>query len=315
MDVANGWKRRMRGGWAALTVALLAIAAAGQPAPAQRGAGRLTVAQVAPGYYLVSRPDANLLLYAGAGGTIVTGVQAPDLVQRARRLLDSLHAQPVRYALALDSDSAALYADGGWGRTGAVTMAQELLYGRMKRWRNAQPATAAQATDLPAVGFSQVVQVHLAPEEVHFVHERSGYTNADMVVHFEREGLLYLGNTFTNDGYPVVDSAGGGSLAGMIATADFFLTAFVGHDANLEPIIPGRGPVATVADLRAYREMLVGVRDRVQALVRSGASLPDVVTARPTAPYDARWGHSLVSPAEFVAAVYRSERAAAPSTP
>jgi cyclase len=293
--------------------ALAAVLAAAVAAPAQRAPAPVTVAQVAPLYYVVSRPDANLLVYAGQSGGIVTGVQAPDLVARARRLLDSLHAAPVRYVLAMDADSAALYGDGGWGRTGAVTMAQELLYGRMRRWQREHPAPPGgpAGAQLPVMGFSQVVQVHLDPEEVHFVHERVGYTNADMVVHFEREGLLYLGNTFTTDGYPAVDSAGGGSLAGIVSTADFFLTAFAGHEDKLEPIVPGHGPVATVADLRAYREMLVGIRDRVRALVLSGATLQAVVAARPTAPYDARWGHGLVTPDEFAATVYRSERGAA----
>jgi hypothetical protein len=53
------------------------------------------------------------------------------------------------------------------------------------------------------------------------------------------------------------------------------------------------------AELAAYRDMLVTVRDRIADLVRAGKSLEEVVAAKPTAEFDARYGspdHALFLP-------------------
>ena len=288
------------GSAAALAAALLAA----PPAEAQPA----TVAEIAPRFHLVADSTGNLVVFAGER-SLVAGVHTPALVARAREVLRSSGAP--RYALMMEGDSA--YGDSGWG-DGTLTMTHELHYNRMRR--RARALAAARPADppapLPALGFSQVVQLYLGPEEVHFVHERAGHTSADVIVHFEKEGIVYLGNTFTNDGYPAVDSARGGSVAGMIATADFFLGGFATQPAMVEPIVPGRGPVADLAGLRAYRDMLASVRDSVRALHTAGRTLEQVVAARPTAAFDARWGRGPVKPDAFVAMVYRSVRAERP---
>jgi hypothetical protein len=57
-----------------------------------------------------------------------------------------------------------------------------------------------------------------------------------------------------------------------------------------------------------YRDMVVIVRDRIRALVRSGASLEQVKSARPTADYDTRYGATAGpwTTDMFVEAVYRT---------
>ena len=56
--------------------------------------------------------------------------------------------------------------------------------------------------------------------------------------------------------------------------------------------------------------MVVIVRDRIRALVRTGATLEQVKAARPTADYDTRYG-ALTGPWTtdmFVEAIYRTIR-------
>lgn len=293
-----------RVGYVAAALAMLAV-----PAGAQGGASAVQVSQIAPHYHLLSQPDANLVVFVGERSSMLVGVQSPALVARARELLRTLHAPRVEYVLMLEDDQAPGYGDGGWGRDGAVTMAHELLYARMARFARGQDTTDAAAArrrnPLPRMGFSQVVQVYPKGEAIHLIHERAGYTNADVIVHYEGAGLLQLGNTFTMDGYPRIEVAKGGSLAGIVQTADFFLNNFR-DPGSLEPIVPGRGPVATVADLRAYRDMLVAVRDRVQPLLDAGKTEAEVVATHPSAEFDARWGHGPVQPDQFVGMVYRS---------
>jgi hypothetical protein len=69
-------------------------------------------------------------------------------------------------------------------------------------------------------------------------------------------------------------------------------------------IVPGHGQAGSRADLIAYRDMLVDIPARVAALKSEGRSLEAIVIAKPSAPYDAKWGTSLINPARFIALAY-----------
>ena len=268
----------------------------------------VTVTQIAPRYHLISDRTANLVLLTADNGTLVAGVQHPQLVAAARATLARLNAAPCRYVIATeepltdDYESSLTTGDGGWGNDGAITLIHERFRSRMARFGKNKKLSNA----LPLIGFSQVVQVYLAGEEIHMIHERRGYSDADLVVHFEREGVLFLANSFTTDGYPAIDTEQHGSLAGVIETAEFFLRGFSRNRALVEPIVPARGPVATIDDLQAYRDMLVAVRDRVNEGLAAGNSKEAIVSARPTREFDERWGHGPIARDRFVEMVYDS---------
>jgi hypothetical protein len=262
------------------------------------------VAQVAPNFYVISNQAANLVLVVREDASFVAGVQRPELVTQVIATLKELKAPPVKYALLIDDEEAARFGDGGWGARGAVTLAHEALTGRL--YRAAGGGSLTPGTALPLMGFSQVLQLHLAGEDTHIIHQRSGYTDADTVIHFEGNGILYLGPSFTSDGFPRIDAARGGNMSSLIETVDYFVTAFAQRPAAIEPVIPGRGPIATLADLRDYRDMLRTVHDRVQALVKSGPGLANVLAAKPTAEFDGKWGHGPVTAEQFVTMVFEA---------
>jgi hypothetical protein len=50
--------------------------------------------------------------------------------------------------------------------------------------------------------------------------------------------------------------------------------------------------------------MLVAIREKVAALKTQGRSLDEAVAAKPSAPFDAKWGQFLITPAMFTTLVY-----------
>jgi len=83
-------------------------------------------------------------------------------------------------------------------------------------------------------------------------------------------------------------------------------------DANLAVttdrtiVIPGHGkPVSNKAELAAYREMLVAIRENVAKLKQQGRSLEETIAAKPTAAFDAKWGQFVITPALFTRLVYQ----------
>ena len=70
-------------------------------------------------------------------------------------------------------------------------------------------------------------------------------------------------------------------------------------------VIPGHGPVGGKAEMIEYRGTLAIIRDRVAALKGDGKSLNEIVAAKPTAAYDAKWGTGFVNGEFFTKLVYK----------
>ena len=65
------------------------------------------------------------------------------------------------------------------------------------------------------------------------------------------------------------------------------------------------GPVGGKTEMIEYRDILASIRDRVAALKGEGKSLDEILAAKPTAAYDAKWGTGFVSGEFFTKLVYK----------
>jgi glyoxylase-like metal-dependent hydrolase (beta-lactamase superfamily II) len=144
-------------------------------------------------------------------------------------------------------------------------------------------------------------------DTLHLVHVANAHTDGDALVHWQQANVLHMGDTFFHRAsFPFIDLSSGGSIDGVIAAADKGI-ALAGAGTK---IIPGHGPVATRADLIAYRDMLMDIRGKVAAGIRAKRSLAQIQATRPAAQYGMPSG--FITPERFVEAVYNSLRT--PST-
>jgi hypothetical protein len=70
-------------------------------------------------------------------------------------------------------------------------------------------------------------------------------------------------------------------------------------------VIPGHGPVGNKSQLIEFRDMLVSVREKVSALKRKVNPLAEVIAAKATADYDAKWGGFVIDGKNFTGLVYQ----------
>ena len=115
---------------------------------------------------------------------------------------------------------------------------------------------------------------------------------------FRSHNAVHMGDVYNNSGYPFIDAGNGGSLDGIIE----FCKAVLAELDEDTVVIPGHGPVATYADMQAYVAMLETIRARIVALIDRGASLSDVIAAKPTAEWDEAKG----DPERLLDRAYRS---------
>ncbi|WP_158900199.1 MBL fold metallo-hydrolase [Burkholderia sp. L27(2015)] len=131
-------------------------------------------------------------------------------------------------------------------------------------------------------------------------HFGPGHTDGDLWVYFEKADVLAMGDTFWNGYYPFIDNQDGGNINDAIKWTD----KAIERTTDRTILVPGHGPVGTRADLIAFRDMLVTVRNNVLSLKQQGKSLDEIIAAKPTAAFDDKWGHFVIGPAHFVALVY-----------
>jgi glyoxylase-like metal-dependent hydrolase (beta-lactamase superfamily II) len=147
-------------------------------------------------------------------------------------------------------------------------------------------------------------------EPIEMFWEPNAVTDGDSIVHFRGADVIVAGEIFTTTRYPVIDMSNGGSVQGEIKALNDILgrTVYQHEGEGGTLVVPGHGYLCDEHEVVEYRDMVAIVRDRVQALIKKGATLDQARTARPTADYDTRYGATSGpwTTEMFVEAVYRS---------
>ena len=129
----------------------------------------------------------------------------------------------------------------------------------------------------------------------------SAHTDGDISVEFTEADILHVADTFWNGHYPFIDYSTGGSLDGMIRATK----ANLARVSDKTIIIPGHGAIGNKSQLVEFGDMLVAIREKVAALKKEGKSRDEVIAAKPTANYDAKWGGFVINGDFFTKLVYQ----------
>jgi len=143
-----------------------------------------------------------------------------------------------------------------------------------------QPAFGSDA--LPVFTYERSMRLHFNGQAIDLLHFGPAHTTGDTAVIFRGSNVVHLGDVFNNGGYPFIDADNGGTLSGVVD----FCQAVLDRIDESAIVVAGHGPVSDYAGLRDYAAMLRTIRDRMQSLVGSGATLQQVIAARPTAEWD-----------------------------
>jgi glyoxylase-like metal-dependent hydrolase (beta-lactamase superfamily II) len=274
----------------------------------------------------------NIHVLAGAGGNVVVqvGTSGALLVDSkspmvTSRLLDevkrlSVSPKPVRYVLSTSADddhiggnqnlAAALGSAAQWeiiNTPGATNQAVQIIAHDNVLKRMTKMPVGAWPTET-FVGREK--EFFFNGEPVFMYHVPAAHTDGDSIVFFRRSDVIATGDVFRTDSYPVIDLERGGSVQGVLDALNLVLDLAVPahHEEGGTFIVPGHGRIADEFDVLEYRDMVTIIRDRVQNLMKRGATLDDIKAARPTRDYDPRYGSTAGTwtTDRFVEAIYRS---------
>ena len=241
------------------------------------------------GVYMLQGAGGNIGLSVGDDAVFIVDDQFAPLTPKILAAIAALTPQPVRFVLNTHWHFDHTGGNENMGKAGALIVAHENVRLRMSSEQFIQALDrrepAAPRGALPVVTFTDAVTFHINGDSVVATHVPPAHTDGDAIVHFVKANVIHMGDVFHNAGLPFVDRSSGGSINGIIATADRVLAL-----TNAETkIIPGHGPLADRARLRAWRDALVASRDRVRAEIAAGKTVDQVVAANITAAYAKDW--------------------------
>ena len=262
----------------------------------------------------VEKLRGNISVLSGSGGNIIvlTGpdgkllVDAGIAVSRAKiqRALDGISQAPIKYLI--NTHWHWDHTDGNeWVHNlGATIIARENVLKRLSATTRVEDWNYTfqpwPIGGRPTVTFKTDKTLNFDGETIELKSYGPGHTDGDVSAYFKNADVLATGDIFWNGYYPFIDNGVGGGIDGMIRWVNTSLAGVT--DKTI--IIPGHGPVGNRAQLVEFRDMLVAIRENVARLKKQGKSLEEVVAAKPSASYDAKWGGFVIDGAFFTRLVY-----------
>jgi glyoxylase-like metal-dependent hydrolase (beta-lactamase superfamily II) len=284
--------------------------------PVAPPANDLEVLPVQGNVYMLAGPGGNTTLQVGATGVLIVDTQTAPLTDKMLAAIRKLSNKPIRYVLNTSADLDHTGGNEGIAQAaGSVTKVEVV---------NTPGQTASQTVQIlahdnvlprmstrPTLAWPSETyiddekELYFNGEPVLMYHIPKAHTDGDSIVFFRHSDVVSTGDIFDTNRYPVIDIDRGGGLQGVIDGLNRVLEIAIPahHEEGGTYIIPGHGRICDEFDVLEYRDMLTIIRDRIQAMIKKGATLEQVKAAHPTSDYDPQYGSNAEN---FIESAYRS---------
>jgi len=268
----------------ALSFAVLAATVYAQ-APPDFSKVEIKTTKVTNNFYTLEGQGGTIGILIGPDGIFMVDAQFAPLSQKIAAAIHQISDKPIRFMVNTHVHGDHTGGNENFAKMGATIFARDEL-----RWRlahpspgaNGAPGVAAPAVALPVVTYEGPVTFHMDGEDVRLIPIHRAHTDGDTLVYFPNNDVLMTGDYYRSIQFPNIDRVNGGSLDGMIEG----LGLTIGTAGPNTKIIPGHGPTVDRAAVIAHRDMILAIRDKVNALVQQGKTVDEVLAAKPTSDFD-----------------------------
>jgi cyclase len=288
--------RTLAGGAAGLTLASRVPSAF-----SQGSASAITATKINENYTMFSGAGSNVLALTQPDGVLlVDGGEASRSADLLKAVGEVSGGKPVQALFNTCWHPDHTGSNDVLGKAGTRIIAHEntrLWMGTTfhVQWQNRTYTPRAKEAH-PTQTFYTTGKMTFGKEEVQYGHLGQANTDGDIYVFFPGPNILVTGDTLTVGKYPILDWSTGGWIVGL-SDAHKMLVELSTEQTK---VIPGSGPVQTLANLKEAAEMSSTMVTRFVDLMKQGKSAGEMFRAAPTKDYDAKWG----DPKQFIANMY-----------
>ncbi len=287
-------------------VSLIAFLALTFSSIAQQKEVKIVPTKITENIYMLKGQGGNIGLFVGEDGAFMIDDQFAHLTPKILKAIKDITDKPVKYLINTHWHGDHTGGNQNMSKEGAVIISHKNVRKRMGMESvvrgKTRPASPKEA--LPVITFTEDMMVHFNGEDVLISHVHDAHTDGDAHIYFSKSNVLHMGDTYFQGKYPFIDLSSGGGINGYIASAEKALLVI--DDATV--IIPGHRELSNKKELKAYKEMLVTLRDRVQAKIKAGKTLEEVKKdASITKEYDAqKYGDWFITSEGIRETIYKS---------
>lgn len=253
--------------------------------------------------HMLEGAGGNIGVSAGPDGLLIIDDQFAPLAEKIDQALGKIDGSKPKYLLNTHWHGDHTGGNAHFGRN-ALIIAHSNVRKRLADTSDTPPAA------LPVITYTHSASVHFNGEEIRILHFGPGHTDGDSIIHFTKSNVVHMGDQFFNGRFPFIDLGSGGDVEGYLQTIEAVLQ-WIPADAK---VIPGHGSLASVADLKAFREMLVETTSLIRSAKAGGATLDEVKSKGLPAKWK-EWGSGFINTSRWIEITYNSTKASAGAAP
>jgi len=299
-------------------------AAPTQAAQNTAGQGQLRVTKVRPNIYMVTGAGGNITVMPFDLGAVVVDTGSTAMADKVLEDIRQLSPKPI--ANIINTSGTPDHVGGNEklhnaGRRlpfeivageGPMVIAHEKVLTRISAPTGQVAAAPENAwpNETYHVDYKKLAAEYRGGEQIELIYMPAAHSDGDSIVWFRHADVIATGDIFMESAYPVIEVANGGTINGVIGALnkilDLAFADFRSQGGTM--IVPGHGRLCDMSDVAYYRDMLTIIRDLTQDMIKKGMTLEQVKAAKPTFPWDGRYG-STSGPWTtdmFVEAVYKT---------
>jgi cyclase len=259
--------------------------------------------------YMLEGNGGNITVAVGQDAVIEVDGEFAPLHEKIKAAVDKLSGgKPIKYLINTHfhgdhTGGNAPFAKDGTTIVSHQNLALRLEHGSTNGLSGAKTAPAEKGAIPTQTYTNEGLRLMVNGQTAVVNHPASAHTDTDSYVYFPMANVVSTGDVVsTGNRYVTIDYANGGSINGIISTVETYIK--LGNDQT--KYVPGHGALATKADLQAYHDLLVDVRDRVQAQIKAGKTEEQTIAAKPLAEVGAKLKTNQQADDNMVKMVYRS---------
>jgi cyclase len=262
--------------------------------------------KVKPGIHMLLGQGGNIGVFSGEDGVFMIDDQYAPLTDKIKTAIAGITPDPIRFLINTHWHMDHTGGNENIGNAVTIIIAHENVRERLSSdqvlsaMNRTVPALSKKG--LPIITFTRDIAFHLNGQRLSVFHVERSHTDGDVVIHFNDANVIHMGDVHFAGMYPFIDIEHGGSITGMIAAVNRILEL---ADDNTR-IIPGHGQLTNKKGLIAYRDMLTGISNIIQAKIKAGKTLAHIIETKPTGNFDKEWGKGFIAPDMFATIVYQS---------